>query len=132
MESVKQYIADRNAESNTYFFAIVRKDSDKMIGTIKLGPVHAGHSRGEIGIMIGDKDSWGQGFATEAIRLISDYGFEKLGLHKIIAGAYSANQGSIKAFLKNGFHEEAVLKEHSRSRDGFMDEVRLAKFNPNS
>lgn len=132
LETLKQYITDRNADVNTYFFAIVRKDSEKMIGSIKLGPVDRNHNRGEIGIMIGDKDSWGQGFASEAIKLISDFGFNTFKLHKIVAGVYAENMGSRKAFLKNGFEEEAVLKKHDRSKDTYTDVIRFAKFNPNS
>lgn len=132
LETLRQYITDRNADPNTYFFAITQKDTGKMIGSIKLGPVDLNHSRGEIGLMIGDKGSWGKGFASEAIKLISNFGFENLELHKIVAGAHVENQGSIKAFLKNGFEQEAILAKHNRNRDGYSDVVRLAKFNPNS
>ena len=128
LETLRQYITDRNADPNTYFFAMVRKDNGKTIGSIKLGPVAINHERGEIGIMIGDKDSWGQGFASEAIKLISDFGFNSLNLHKIIAGVYAENTGSRKAFLKNGFTEEAIFKQHTRSGAGYMDEIRFAKF----
>lgn len=117
-------------DKSTYFFVILRKDNGKHIGNIKLGPINSIHKIGEIGIMIGNKDSWGQEYATEAISLLSNFAFQKLKLHKITAGAYENNMGSIKAFLKAGFIKEAIRKSHFMYKKNYVDLVLLAKLQP--
>ena len=63
----------------------------------------------EVGIMIGDRDSWGKGYASEAIKALSSYAFESLNLKKLTAGMYKENLGSQKAFLRSGFSVEGEL-----------------------
>ena len=38
--------------------------------------------------MIGEKDAWGKGYATETARLMLDYGFHALNLHNIMLTVY--------------------------------------------
>ncbi|KKU14073.1 MAG: Acetyltransferase [Parcubacteria group bacterium GW2011_GWC2_45_7] len=129
-ESVRAYIEKVIKDPAVYLFAIVKKDTNEHIGNIKLGPIDPHHSVGSIGIMIGDQNSWGRGFATQAIRLLVEYAFGTLHLHKVTAGAYENNIGSIKAFLKLGFFEEGRKKQHVRFRDSYIDELLFGKLNP--
>lgn len=129
--SLRTYIGKVIKSPNTLFWAIVRKDTEKHIGNIKLGPIDWNHKVGDIGIMIGDKNSWGKGFATEAIRLISDYAFKTLKLHKLTAGAYASNVGSIKVFMKLDFLEEGRRKKHVLCSGEYIDVTLLAKLNEN-
>ena len=54
----------------------------------------------------------GQGFMTEATRVVLQFGFEKLALHKIMAGAVSENITSQRVIEKLGFRFIGVRKEH--------------------
>ena len=126
LAGVKAYIAEM-AESTTYvFLAIVLNDGERHIGNIKIGPINRAHRYADIGIVIGEKDAWGKGYATEAISLATRYAFETLGLHRLEAGAYEPNMGSAKAFIKAGWHEEG--REIAKwSVDGkFVDGIRVA------
>ena len=129
MDNVRKYIAQVNQDPDSVQFGMIRKDAGRHIGNIKLGPINRIHMIGEIGLMIGDKSSWGQGIATEAIKLITEYGFKVLKLHKITAGAYEPNRGSVKAFLKAGFSEEGLQKRHYRFGDTYVDGIKLGKIN---
>lgn len=129
LKNVKEYVEKSLKDRSLVFLAIVRKDSDKHIGNIKLGPINKYHKHAEIGIMIGDKNSWGKGFAGEAIDLLTNFAFKKLKLHKIIAGAYGGNIGSIKTFTKNGFITEGVLKEYWLCDGRWEDEFIMSKLN---
>ena len=64
----------------------------------------------DIGIMIGDKSSWGKGYASEVINVISRYAFRSLNVNKLTAGAISPNIGVIKAFLKMVIKKKADKK----------------------
>jgi ribosomal-protein-alanine N-acetyltransferase len=120
LESLRQYVIGKQGDRNNVFLAIVLHEGDRHIGNIKLGPIDWIHRLGEVGILIGAKDCWGNGYATEAIRLLSDYAFNRLDLYKLTAGCYGNNEGSTRAFEKAGFVREGVRKEHF-----FCDGVRV-------
>lgn len=125
--SVQAYVEKIVRDPDIFFFAMVRKDNNRHIGNIKLGPMDWHHKIGDIGIIIGDRDSWGKGYATEAIAAVSNFAFSELGLHKLTAGAYENNVGSIKAFQKAGFWEEGRKKSHYFYQGKYIDSVLLAK-----
>lgn len=112
-----------------HLFTIRLKNSDKHIGNIKIGPINSHHNIGDVSLFIGDKDSWGKGIATQAISLISQYSFEYLNLRKLCAGAYKANVGSTKAFLKAGFVKDGVLANHYTFNGKPCDLVQVCLFN---
>ena len=80
IDSIAAYIAQMNASSDSVLLAIVVKDKNVHIGNIKIGSINWIHRYADVGILIGDKAYWGQGFATEAITLVIDYAFKKLNL----------------------------------------------------
>jgi RimJ/RimL family protein N-acetyltransferase len=110
-------------------FGIFDKESDQHIGNIKLGPINWFHRYAEIGLIIGNKDFWGKGVATDSITLISLYAFNTLNLHKVTAGCYASNIGSKKAFLKAGFDVDGVRKSHCFSQGKWEDLILLGKIN---
>lgn len=127
-DDLARYVEDVLQQSGVYFFAIVLKDGDRHIGNIKLGPVSIEHARGDVGIIIGEKDCWGLGYATEAIEALSRWAFAELGLAKITAGAYSVNEGSVGAFKRAGFVVEATLKDQYRCDGRLVDGILMARF----
>jgi ribosomal-protein-alanine N-acetyltransferase len=119
-----------NASNNSLMLGIFLNSDKIHIGNIKLGPIDRNHSTGDIGLLIGDRVHWGKGFASKAIKLLSDYAFEELGLIKLTAGCYGSNEGSRRAFLNVGFVEEGRrIAQHCL--DGHReDAVLLGKVNP--
>ncbi|MBI4347015.1 MAG: GNAT family N-acetyltransferase [Elusimicrobia bacterium] len=122
---VRKYVASMEKDGSSVFCAIVLKNGDRHIGNIKIGPVNSVHKFADVSLVIGEKDCWGHGYATEAIRLITRYGFERLGLAKIEAGVYVPNQGSTKAFLKAGYRNEGLERRKFQCGDERVDGVRL-------
>ncbi len=109
------YITSVNDSKDNLMLGMFLKEDDRHIGNIKLGPIVTPHNRSEIGFMIGDRACWGKGYAAEAIKAVSEYGLETLGLAKITAGCYETNIGSSRALLKAGFKHEATRPSHSVS-----------------
>jgi RimJ/RimL family protein N-acetyltransferase len=130
LPGLRSFIRSMRADPDNVFLAIVLKRGHRHIGNIKLGPINRIHGFGEIGILLGEKDCWGKGYATEAISVLSDYAFGRLGLHKLTAGAYAANRGSVRAFLKAGFAREGVKRDQYRCGNGYQDLVLLGKVAP--
>jgi len=88
------------------------------IGTVGLNRIDRLNKRAEYGIFIGDKKYWGQGFGTEAGRLMVEYGFKKLKLHRIFLQVVAYNIRGIKSYKKIGFKIEGRFRQHIW-RDGF-------------
>lgn len=108
LESLAQFIASCNENPKVLLVGITLKDGGRHIGNIKLGPIDPNHRLSDIGLLIGDPDAWGRGYAREAIAGLSEHALRVLGLHKLTASFYEANIGSEKAFLGAGWAIEGM------------------------
>jgi RimJ/RimL family protein N-acetyltransferase len=130
--ALKSYVAAMLASPENLFLAMILRTGQRHIGNIKIGPISRHHRRGDIGLIIGARNCWGQGYAPEAIAAITAYAFGTLGLAKATAGCYSANQGSARAFLKAGFRLEGI-REKQLWVDGVCnDEWLFGRANPDA
>jgi len=93
-----------------YAFAVVHKETGKVIGNVGLNRVEQVHKCGEIGYCVGKK-YWGQGLVTEAVELLLHFGFKKLKLHRIYGHTFEGNIGSKRVFEKTGFTQEGIMRE---------------------
>lgn len=75
---------------------------------------------GEIGYWLG-RDFWGRGYATEAVRLMTDKVFEETELLRIYAHVFSPNVASRQVLLKCGYQEEGVLRQAVVKQGEVMD-----------
>jgi RimJ/RimL family protein N-acetyltransferase len=127
LESLAAFVAKANVDPDTLMLGMFQADDDQHIGNIKLGPIDRRHARASLGILIGERDAWGRGYATEAVRAVSDYAIAKLGVAKVTAGAYDENAGSIAAFQRAGFVIEGRLARHAVLDGRRVDVVMMAK-----
>ena len=88
-----------------YYFAIILKETNKMIGEILFTSYSFIDQTAEIGLCIGEKEEKGKGYGPEAIKLLIDYGFNTLNLQNIGLGVFGNNERAIKAYEKLGFKE---------------------------
>jgi ribosomal-protein-alanine N-acetyltransferase len=128
IDNLIEYVKSRQTDPNNIFLAIIIKENHRHIGNIKLEPIHWVHRYAEVGIMIGEKDCWGKGYATEAISLVTKFAFDTLNLHKLTAGSYDVNTGSLKAFQTAGYHIECIRKSQLFYQGAYVDSILLTKF----
>jgi RimJ/RimL family protein N-acetyltransferase len=105
-------------------FVIVRVDSQETIGQINLFNWSRHEREAEVGLWLRRK-YWGRGFGTEALRLICDYGFRSMRLHRIAAVVVDGNAGSKRALERAGFHDEGRSREAARLAGHWVDTWRL-------
>lgn len=127
-DALSRFVKQMNDSPADLLLGMFVRDRDKHIGNIRLGPIDRHHRRGTLGILVGDRTFWRQGYATEAIATVSAYAFDVLGLAKLSAGIYDTNQGSLRAFLNAGFQVEAVRRSHAVLDGMRIDVSELAKF----
>ncbi len=80
------------------------------IGNIVLVDIDAAHRRAELGIAIGEKEHWGRGYGTDAIRVVLRFAFEVLNLRRVELITDIDNERGIRAYEKCGFVREGVLR----------------------
>jgi RimJ/RimL family protein N-acetyltransferase len=100
-------------------FAIALAETDEPMGTISL-EVNQGHESAELGYFIG-VPYWNRGYTTEAARGLIDYGFEQMGLNRIVAFHMTRNPASGRVMEKAGMTFEGVLRQAIRRWDVYED-----------
>ena len=80
---------------------VILDEKGEWLGTLEL---YEGRGReASLGIILGRKDRWGQGYGREAVAAAVDYAFERLGLEKVKLRTFSHNERAQKAFAAAGF-----------------------------
>jgi [ribosomal protein S5]-alanine N-acetyltransferase len=102
--------------------AIHLADSDELIGFLHIALIEPEHRRCKIGIVIGEKQHWGQGHGTEALRRAVDHCFTDMDMNRIGAETYASNPRSLGMLERAGFVREGVLRESVYKDGGFVDE----------
>jgi RimJ/RimL family protein N-acetyltransferase len=104
-------------------FAIVAtEDLDHVFGSISLLRFSWEHARAEVGYWLA-KEARGQGHVTRAVRLITRWGFDNLGLERVDLLAATDNPASQRVAERCGFTREAILRSYLLGRDGRQDMV---------
>jgi len=125
--AAKERIAKWSAnEKDDLGFAIETLDDPPvLVGNIGLFGVRAKDRCGTIGIALG-REHIGRGYGTDAMRVIVDYGFREIGLHRIQLGVAPFNPAGIRAYEKAGFVEEGRYRESVLHDGRWYDEVLMS------
>jgi RimJ/RimL family protein N-acetyltransferase len=92
-------------EHQSHVFTIVDLATDRPLGRCMLFNVNPVDRHAMLGILIGEKAYWDQGYGQEAVRLLLDYGFNLLNLHNIMLGTFAFNERAARCYRKVGFRE---------------------------
>ncbi|HLG13655.1 MAG TPA: GNAT family N-acetyltransferase [Blastocatellia bacterium] len=76
----------------------------------------------EIGYWLGE-EYWGRGIATEAVRAMTDYVFANYDIHRVWAGVFEWNPGSMRVLEKAGFKFEGRMKKSVIKEGQIIDEM---------
>jgi len=101
----RAWLEDTAKKTNSYAFAIVLREEDRLLGNVGLMGVHPTNRTATLGIFIGEARDRSKGYGAEAIRLLLDYGFRWLGLRNIDLQVNSDNARAIACYEKVGFKE---------------------------
>lgn len=110
---------ERFEEQNTGTALLICRD-ESPVGGVRLVDVDERWGNAELTCYV-VPDSQGRGVASEACRLLIDYGFEYLPISKIVARTFETNQASQKLVESLGFTQEGTLREHVYHGGDFID-----------
>jgi len=106
---IQRLIDKQNQDPRTDFdVAITLKHNEKLIGGCRLKKVS--DIEGRVGYILA-REHWGNGYATEAAKTLTEYGFDELGLHRVYATVHPENAASIRVLEKVGMSYEGRLRE---------------------
>ena len=91
------------------------------IGNLGIFTIDPRIRKAEVGIAIGEKRYWNQGYGTEAMKLLLKHGFNTLNLNRISLDVYETNPRAIRAYEKAGFKEEGRLREGHYFNGKYID-----------
>lgn len=95
---------------NNFFFHVIRLSDNKLIGDVGLDGVSWAHGESFVGIAIGERELWGQGYGTEAMRLILRFAFQELNLRRVSLNVFEYNPRAIRSYEKTGFCLEGRVR----------------------
>ena len=128
LEAETEYIKSRNPETDEVW-SIYLKENDKLIGNVGAHKLDNPDKNFGIGIIIGEKDEWWKGYATDAFDVLIKYLFEEKGAKKLNLTVYPDNAAARAIYKKVGFKEIRHEKQPNK-REGTEDEVIYMELEP--
>jgi RimJ/RimL family protein N-acetyltransferase len=107
------------------FFAIDTKDG-RHIGSINFHQTQPENRKATLGIMIGEKDCWSQGYGTDAIVTLLRFGFDEMNLNRVDLTVFDGNDRGIACYRKCGFMEEGRLRQERYAGGRYIDVIIMA------
>lgn len=108
---IEQYIANKWQDSGAVLLLICLQDTEEVIGDIALQDIDTTNRNANIRIAIGKAEHQSKGYGSEAMRLMLDYGFGILNLHRVELNLFDYNKQAARAYEKVGFTIEGVQRE---------------------
>jgi RimJ/RimL family protein N-acetyltransferase len=102
--------------------AVTLRDGGALIGDLTLFWSSFEHHQGEIGFVL-DPAFHGQGYATEAARVLLELAFDGLRLHRVVGRLEARNRASAALLERLGMRREAHLIENEYVKDEWQSEL---------
>lgn len=125
----EEWVRSRKANTDfTYDFAIEDLKTGKYIGGCSINECDVKNRTCVVGIMIGEKEYWGKGYGSDALKVLIKFIFEEVNMNKIKLNVFSFNNRAIACYKKVGFKEEGILKKEIYRNGRYHDEIIMAMF----
>lgn len=113
---------ERKPDEDGFYFHFRPLNEERLLGFVGLW-VNWPHRDAWLGIGMGNRSDWGQGYGTDAMRVAVRYAFTELNLHRISLTVLGANPRAQRAYAKAGFVVEGVQRGLSHYDGERVDEV---------
>ena len=117
IDEIMRWMENGQKGRNNFLFGVRTTAISELIGWIELDGIQWTHGSAGVGIAIGNRDYWGQGYGSEAMVLILQFAFHELNLHSIHLTAFAYNTRAIALYERLGFRREGAYREYLH-RDG--------------
>jgi RimJ/RimL family protein N-acetyltransferase len=125
-DEIDRFFAARALGPDSLSMAIHILDSNRLIGTCALSQLDPDNGSALFHITIGEKDTWGRGYGTEATRLMLDHAFTELGLHRVALTVFAFNERAVRSYRSVGFVVEGRAREAIWREGRWWDEISMS------
>ncbi|HEY7523939.1 MAG TPA: GNAT family protein [Candidatus Limnocylindrales bacterium] len=129
-DEIDRFFDARVLGRDSLAMAVHVRETGRLIGSCAFSQLDGDNGSAMYHITIGEKDTWGQGYGTDATRLMLRHAFETMGLHRIALAVFEFNERAIRSYLSCGFMVEGRARE-AIWRDGrWWDELTMSLLEP--
>ncbi|MBC1936217.1 GNAT family N-acetyltransferase [Listeria grandensis] len=123
---IEQYIATKWQESDAILLLICLQDTEEVIGDIAIQDIDTTNRHANLRIAISKTEHQSKGYGSEAMRLMLDYGFGILNLHRIELNVFDYNKQATRAYEKVGFIVEGIQREALFYNHTYHDSITMS------
>ncbi|MFQ6014718.1 MAG: GNAT family N-acetyltransferase [Anaerolineae bacterium] len=102
---------ERQLEDDSSTILAIETLDGTHIGNVGLHKIDWKNSHAELGIFIGEKEYWDQGYGSDAVMAMLNFAFNEMNLHRVSLGVYAFNKRAIRCYEKCGFRHEGTERE---------------------
>ncbi len=110
-DSEKEYISTAAKKTSPGNFNIIDLNTNELIGSVELNGFNYVSRSAILGVFIGEDKYRSNGYGTEAIKLLLEYGFKYLNLHSVKLTVLDVNERAYKCYIKCGFKETGRVRD---------------------
>lgn len=126
VDEIDRFFAARAVGNESLAMAIHVRAGGRLVGTCAFSQLDPDNGSALYHITIGEKSAWGNGYGTEATRLMLGHAFDTLRLHRIALSVFEFNERAVRTYRSCGFSIEGRARE-SIWRDGrWWDELAMS------
>jgi diamine N-acetyltransferase len=114
-------LKNRPVEEHPLLIQIYTDEGWLPIGNIGLHNLNWISREAEVGIVIGEKQFWSQGYGADAMRLMLRHAFNHLNLNRVFLHVYSNNPRAVRSYEKAGFVHEGRLRQAQYREGQYVD-----------
>ena len=125
-QSSQRYLDSFECTTNA-FYAVRDGASGRMIGSMT-AYMSIAHGTADVGILIGDRSAWGQGFGLDAWTALVNHLLSQPSVRKITAGTLACNTPMLRLLAKSGMAPDGQRKQQELVEGVAYDMLYFAKF----
>jgi RimJ/RimL family protein N-acetyltransferase len=111
-------------DGRIFIIEAIDGDQPVHIGNTGIHDVDWKNRTAEVGIVIGEKDYWGKGYGTDALKTLLRFAFHEMNLNRVQLRVHDYNARAIRCYEKCGFRNEGCQRQ-ALFRDGKYHDVLL-------
>ncbi len=129
-DEIERFFTMRAMGPDSLAMGIHVRPTGRIIGSCAFSQLDADNGSVLFHITIGEHDSWGRGYGSEATSLMVDHAFSSLGLHRVALSVFAFNERAIRAYQRVGFTIEGKAREAIWRDGAWWDELHMSILEP--
>ncbi len=125
-EDAARWFARVDSDPSRAWFVVVADEDDRVVGEAGLLRLVPEWRTTDMTVIIGERADRGKGFGSEAGRLVLDFAFNYLGLHRVAIGVVGFNHAALSFWRKLGFRDEGLQRDGYFHDGAFHDFVMMS------